>query len=87
MSVVDEEVIEIFTENLHKKLKKRINTRIYVNVDVEKQLLYVRCYKIGVSWTFTKPDIFTQIIYGNVDNLVDEIVKGFKKEVHRLFFY
>lgn len=81
-----EEIYEIFKVHLHKRLKEKINASIYVSI--RDDVLFVRISKIGIYWENKYPNVLNRIVSeANSQIFADEIVKYFRREVLRTFFY
>lgn len=81
-----EELYELFKVHLHKRLKEKINASVYVSIN--NDVLFVRISKLGIYWEKRYENILDKILQeSNSATFAEEIVKYFRREVLRTFFY
>ena len=82
---VTDNIYEAVTLSVHSQLKERINASIYVTIRDDN--LYVTITKFETVWKYMHRDILNDVLYGTTAAVVETIVKTFKRDLNRAYFY
>lgn len=81
------EIYDIFIQNLHKILKSRINAGIFC--EIRDNCLYVRMKNDDIIWECAIVEIWKYVcqVSGSVDLIANKIVKAYRREILKRYFY
>lgn len=85
MNISWEEAIKLFTTNMHSRLKEKINAGVYVIIKDDS--LVVTISKYDIRYHYTRPNILIDIIHGNADKIINEIVKNYRGFILHTYFH
>lgn len=80
------EILRIFSMSLHTRLKEKINASIFVKIDKD-DVLHVVISKFDTRVAFDRENVSMDIARGNMDQIVYDIVSGYKRHVMKTYFY